>query len=526
MALLAAGPVRGEPLAHRSWQFHDPDWDHLQKAIPRAAAEGMNRIQLSHQIVMDAEELWEGSGHEKRLERVGQAIDLAHENGLKVDMWTHELSGLPKDRFREGDRGKPVLSPELWKWVEDKYEHLFKLVPALDGVVLTFAETDHKVYGDGVVSDLTPPQRVARLIEVMGDVCRQRDKLLIVRTFVYEPAEIAFLHEALSRIAADTPPDGHIIVMTKCVPHDWTPYYPFNPLLGEVAGLPQVVEIDLGQEFTGQSRILHGEVGYVKRVLDHARAKGVIGAVARVERGTNHALGTPNEVNLHAFGRLLHDGSLSEDALWREWVVGRYGQAAAPHVIRALRRTFDITNLTYFPLEYWIVNHSRVPDWGYAYGHITSRQNAKWIPSPKQLRARDELLRPTPDTLVRIAHEKDLAARLSELSLADLEKAAPHLADEDVRELRRYLELGRDNVEAFRRHNLAMFAVLCHQARAEAGDVSPEEIKAIAAGARDHIRSLREWADVMEQRYGPEIWPGNPGRLRGFANGAEKRLER
>ena len=175
LAVLVVVPVgdgaaaEGRALPHRSWQFHDPDWDYLQQAIPKAKAAGMNRIQLSHQIVMDAEQLWAGDGYERRLDLVRRAAGLAHENGLKVDMWTHELSGLPKDRFRDAATGEPKLTPELWQWVEEKYEHLFTLVPELDGVVLTFAETDHKVYRDGVVSDEPPPQRVARLIQVMAE---------------------------------------------------------------------------------------------------------------------------------------------------------------------------------------------------------------------------------------------------------------------------------------------------------------------------------------------------------------------
>jgi len=514
----------GLGLPHRSWQFHDPDWAYLQQAIPKARAAGMNRIQLSHQIVMDAERLWQDNGHERRLDLVRRAASLAHENGLKVDMWTHELSGLPKDRFRDAATGKPKLTPELWQWVEEKYEHLFTLVPELDGVVLTFAETDHKVYRDGVVSDDPPPKRVARLIRVMGEVCKRRGKLLIVRTFVYEPAEIGWLREALGMVAGQLGEGTHIMVMTKCVPHDWTPYYPFNPLLGDVAGLPQIVEIDLGQEFTGQSRLLHCEVDYVKRVLDYARAKGVVGAVARVERGDRHALGTPNEVNIHAFSRLLADGELTADTLWREWAVKRYGEKAAPHVIRALRRTFDITNLTFFPLEYWIVNHSRVPAWGYAYGHITSRQNVKWTPSPKQARERDELLRPTPDTLLRISHEKDRANKLLLKSIADLELARPHLSDKDYGGLKRYFDLAGDNVEVFREHNLAMFTVLLHRSRGQAADATRGERDAIRDRALEHINALRRWADRMEERYGKEVWPGNPERLRQFAREAERQL--
>lgn len=511
-------------LEHRSWQFQDADWDYLQRAIPQAAAAGMNRIQLSHNIVMDAEQLWEGDDAPGRLELVRNCVKLAKQHGLKVDMWTHELSGLPSGRFRGPTGGKPMLSPELWDWVAAKYDKLFGLVPDLDGLVLTFAETDHSVYKDAVISDLPRARRVARLIEVIADACKKHDKLLLVRTFVYEPAEIESIREALAEVAATAARTGNIVVMTKCVPHDWTPYYPFDPLLGNVSGLPQIVEIDLGQEFTGLSAILHCEVDYVRYVMDHARARGVIGGVARVERMEHHALGTPNEVNIHAFDRLLHEPALSADALWREWAVKRYGEKAATRVINALRPTFDITNLTYFPLEQWIVHHSLVPRWSYAHSHILSRNNAKWIPTPHQLAARDELLRPTAATLIKIDAEKEAARRLAESSLAELDRAKPDLADADYQQLERYLELGKANVEVFRAHNMTMFTFLHLQYRKSAGDTTADELAAIRTDVEKYLASLRQWADKMERIYGQDIFPGNPARLRSFAAEVEKRM--
>jgi len=523
-AVLAGAP--SAVLGHRSWQFQSADWGYLQKAIPLAKAAGMNRIQVSHDIVMDAEELWEGRGSAAKLELVRKAAALAHKRDLKVDMWTHELSGVPKGRFRDPSGKRVVLSPELWKWVEDKYERLFKLVPELDGLVLTFAETDYSVYSDRVVSNEDPAERVAHLIKVMADVCGRRGKLLIVRTFVYEPREIGFLHEALQAIAQQVGTSGGVIVMTKCVPHDWTPYYPFNPLLGNVSSLPQIVEIDLGEEFTGQSKLLHCEVDYIKCVMDYVREQDLAGAVARVERMDNHALGTPNEVNIHAFSRLTQDVKLSADALWREWTVKQYGPKAAPHMVRALRRTYEITNLTYFPLEYWIANHSQVPSWGYAVGHITSRQNAKWIPSPKQILARDELLAPTGDTLVKIDNEKDLARKFLEMSRKDLGVAYTEgLSNAEYDRLRGYFDLAEENIEIFRYHNLSLFSALRYRADVNRGGVRPPDLDAILQQTLTYVAKLRQQANRIESRFGPNVWPGTPARVRQFADEVEAQIK-
>lgn len=518
-AALLTAPCFPQALAHRSWQFQEPNWETLSADIPRAASMGMNRIQLSHRIVMDAEELWERRGHEERLALVRKCITLAHRHGLSVDMWTHEISGLPLE-FREGRRAR--LSPELWQWLDAKYEKLFSLVPDLDGLVLTFAETDFPIHKDAsVISELSPVQRFVKLMDILSSVCARHHKTLMVRTFVYEPHEIAWIGQALSEMAEHLQERGNVTVMTKCVPHDWHPYYPYNPLLGNVGGLPQVVEIDLGQEYTGRNRLLHYEVEYVKHALEHARSKGVVGAVARVERYAYRALGTPNEVNLHAFSRLLDDASPSPETLMREWLAARYGEAAAPHMPAVLRPTFQSTNMTLYTLGEWTSNHSELPSWDYAVGHVRDRAVALWVSSPGAELNRARLLHPDWETIAAVEEEKNLAARLIGMSRDSLERARPHLKDEDYAELRDYLAFADLNVELFRRHALALLTTLAAE---QAG--SDEERARFRMGAEEHLAQLRNFADRMEEEYGAGATPGNPARARAFAEEAEHRLKR
>jgi hypothetical protein len=513
-------------LEHRSWQLHDPDWNHLQKAIPMAAEEGMNRIQLSHNIVMDAEELWEKEGHEERLEVVRKAIALAHEHGLKVDMWTHEVSGVPEEYLAED--GRCVLNEDLWEWLGEKYEHLFDLVPELDGLVLTFSETDYAVYqNDKVISDEPEMKRIARMADAIYDVCLKRGKILMIRTFVHRPTELDWIGQAMQSIAESIEDQSQLVVMSKCVPHDWHPYFPYNPMLGNVGGMRQVVEIDLGQEYTGKSWILHGEVGYVRDVLEYARSKGVIGSVARVERKNLHALGTPNEVNIHAFSRLVRDPSLTTEQLWQEWTEGRYGAGAAQYLIPALKNTYDVTNIILYPQEQWINRHSELADWKYAYRHITDYKGysvKSWLNSQKYERMHRELLHPVPETFLRIRNEKELARQLSRDCLENLERARPYLSEEDYSELLHYFELADQNIEIFEHHTLAFYKSL-RLMDLEKVPGSEEEQEQLRREMKQHIGALRRLAGRMERLYSPHIAPGNPEKIMRFVRDIEKRLK-
>jgi hypothetical protein len=138
--------------------------------------------------------------------------------------------------------------------------------------------------------------------------------------------------------------------------------------------------------------------------------------------------------------------------------------------------------------------------------------------------ARDALLHPTPDTLLEVNREKDLAVDLLAQSMRDLEAARPDLAEDDYRQLRAYFELAADNIEIFRQHILAMLSLLLYEDRARAGDAPAEELAFLQGLTAGHIEALREWAQQMSRTWGDEIWPGNPARIRKFADEVETRL--
>lgn len=424
-------PTHAEPLAKRVWQLHDYDLSHIRRLIRMAAEQGINEIQLSHDIVMDAHQVLENP---KLARDISTICEDAHARGIKVSIWTHELQAVPEE-FRNADRRVNGDDPRLWTWLTDKYTRLFDTCPQIDGLVLTFHETQVSIYHDTKVSSTLPPaQRVARLIDTLAGVCKARGKELTVRSFCYEPHELQFIKEGFAAAKSD------FIVMSKCQPHDWQPYYPNNPLIGDVGGRPQIMEFDLGHEFLGQGDIPYIDVDYTKRRLDYGVSKGIIGAVARIERHKNHALDTPNWANVYVFSRLLQNHGLDAQQLLESYLAERYGKSVASDLARILNRTFEIVNKSFFALGFWATDHSRIPSYGYALSHLDWVGTDKWDPDPKWKATKKRLMSPDASLIRDVRREKTEAVLLCRRSLAELEMVRPMLSRSDYAELAAYLK--------------------------------------------------------------------------------------
>lgn len=419
--LLIAGcsVLEAKPLAMRVWQFQDYNMDHIKRLIEMAASQNVNRIQLSHEIVMDVEE---PLGNPQLVKDINTICGWAHAKNIKVDMWTHELNGVPRDLMKDGKVN--LDDPELWDFIAGKYDRFFKLCPDVDGLVLTMQETAQSIYHDDkVASSISPEKRVAKLIDDMATVCKRFGKDFFVRTFSYEPQELKYILGGLAECKSD------VIVMSKCVPHDWQPFYPYNPAIGSVGGKRQIVEFDLGHEFTGLSTIPYICIDYVKRHLDYDISKGVIGAVFRIERLKWRAVDTPNQAVIDVSTKLLLDPSADPHKLYKQWLAERYPKEAVPHLYSAFMRTPEIVEKGLFVLGFWVTNHSRLPSYDYALKSLYGRTTAKWDPSTKPT---EQLLHnPTRETLAKITTEKNEALKQADAAIKDIEKAKPYLDQKD-----------------------------------------------------------------------------------------------
>lgn len=505
MFISALTPIASGEFAVRGWLVHDPDLPYVKACLDRAGEFGINHIQLSHRIIHHGHEVLVD---ESRRAMVEEMAAYARSKGVKNYLWTHEMHRVPDSLMQDGK--VDLDNPATWEWLRDKYHQIFDAIPSTDGLILTFHETQYSVYHDSrCTSKLSPPERVAKLITELAAVCRERGKELYVRTFVYQPDELAWVVEGIHAC----PPD--VAVMSKCVPHDWQPLYPHNPAIGLFPERTHIVELDIAGEYYGQSIVPYCHPEYVQMRLRYARDKNLQGGVARIDRYSNHAFGTPNEVNIHAWSDFLTDPDRDAEAVWSAAVRKMYGPAHTADLVRMLKRTWPITLKTYLTLDfYFLNNHSRVASLSYAESHIRSHSIAKWNRDYAPVEA--ELLNPTPDTLRRALVEKVEAIELAEKNLADLARIRAGLPKAVGDTLQHHLMKSYRCAVLWRGLTEAYFTLKLYQQSGDAAD---------RAHCLSALAYLEQHADQLEAEVGPDAEYESAALTRSFLQDVRNALE-
>ncbi len=511
-ALAGGSSLPAEPLvARRAWQFHTMNLPYVLAGLKLAPSYDINTVVFSHEMIGYASELFNGSERGAQLVRL---TDAAHAEKLKVWIWVREFENVPPRFLSNGivqmDR------PGFWDWVAGRYSELFTAYPTFDGLMLTFEESPYQIFNPArVASSLSMADRFARVIDTIDAVCRRFQKEFVVRSFLYEPQQMEWFKEGYAKT------DKHVMVQTKCEPHDWDPFYPDDAMIGAFPGRKQIIEFDGSSEYTGKNRIPYTQPEYFERRWRYDLARpGVAGYNIRVDHDGYDALHTPNEINIYAMWRFTQDPHVTGADVWKEWTVKRYGKAAAPEIEQALRPTFDIVNESFFALQFWITNHSRLPSFRYADEHLHSRTMAKWYPGEaKYQELEDRLARPDPELLERILAEKDDAIARAHGALLHLRNAKAQLTPEQYDDLYWRLSLAERTAIVWKLHAEALFGYKALASDHRAPGLADRVERALAA--------LKAEAGISEAD--PQIGaapPASAAEIREFVADLEARMSK
>ena len=484
---LLAGPCASSPgLPVRGWLIHTPDKAYINRVLKAAPSYGINHLDMSHNFVDNIDEILERPG---LAELVEQTALRARKLGIKSYVWSHELNTRNRDI---------VLNPgtpdgkAFWESRKNAYRQALKRCPSLSGVVLMFGSCPTEVWDrritDPYWNGLTWPARVRFVTGVVQSVVsKEMGRSLWVRDFIHSPVQLQALVDGLRNFPG-------ITVYSKSEPQDFQLFYPHSFSIGAYGRTPQVFELDINGEYWGQSAIPVSLVKYLRYRIGYGVRKGISGAVARIDTYENRALGTPSEINLYAFSRLMENPSLSEQAIYDGWLLKRYGlhpkSTAAVKLQRILARTLDVVRTTYYTQGFWAPkSQSSMPDsMGDIQGSLLGKSTAIWDTAARPTQER--LSHPDSKTVAKILAEKSVGIELADKNCRELASLKSSLKPADYQDLNRRLALTSQIARLYRSISFAYWnARLVQEGRA------PDGWKEILTSAGDN---LIRWAYDIE----------------------------
>lgn len=376
------------------WPFTVIGWDlerfdplYVIERIREAGNHGINTIALSHDIVMNAQEILYDWHRYKYLKRF---CDEAHSQGIRVYFWNHQINNPPEDLISINEDGSAVLNfdhPKLWHWLYMVYQKVVDKVPNFDGIILTLTESEWQIHRGledprfyqrrrRVLSNLGPDERMAKVINTIRDSLAERGKGLLVRDFLRSPREMEFFVEALESVPND------VGVYTKCVPNDWQYKYPPHPLLGRFPNRIQVMEMDLYNETGGNLNSILLAPDYYKKQILLAKELGLAGIIPRLDDTYRTNKGTAREFNTFVYNKLIHDPNIDVEPLWMEFFEPYYGNEQAVEIaVDCLKKTFDLVCANVYTLGFW--TGYRAPRIKYTDSHLKNHSTVLWSDDPK-----------------------------------------------------------------------------------------------------------------------------------------------
>jgi alpha-glucuronidase len=226
------------------------------------------------------------------------------------------------------------LDPEVIQWWNDKVKEIYTMIPDFGGFLV-------KANSEGQPGPQNFGRTHADGANMMADALNPFGGIVMWRAFVYETSGRDRAKQAYSEFI---PLDGqfrdNVIIQIKNGPVDFQPREPFSPLFGAMKKTSVMPELQITQEYLGQSNQLVFLSAMWEEFLKsdtHQERSGItiarctdgsvfpqkytaIAGVANIGRDINWCGHHFAQANWYAFGRLAWNNRLASEKIADEWI--------------------------------------------------------------------------------------------------------------------------------------------------------------------------------------------------------------
>ena len=258
------------------------------------------------------------------LKQVRQIADLLRPYGIRVFLSINFATPMALGETTTAD----PLDASVARWWQRKAQEIYKLIPDFGGFLVKANSEGQPGPGDYHRSHADGANMLAdALASASPNTQHPSPGLVIWRCFVYG-ANHKGEDRVKQAVSEFKPLDGqfrpNVILQTKNGPLDFQPREPYSPVFDQIKQTPNMVELQITQEYLGQSRHLVYLAPMWKEFFQHLSPNthhlhGISG-VANIGLDRNWCGHHFSQANWYAFGRLAWNPDLSSEAIAQEWL--------------------------------------------------------------------------------------------------------------------------------------------------------------------------------------------------------------
>ena len=253
------------------------------------------------------------------LNKVKAIADLLRPWGIKVYLSVNFGSPKALGATKTAD----PLNPQVRRWWQRKAQEIYKLIPDFGGFLV-------KANSEGQPGPFDYGRSHADGANMLADALKPFGGIVMWRSFVYG-AKHKGEDRVMQAVSEFAELDGqfrdNVILQSKNGPLDFQPREPYAPIFDQMKHTPQMAELQITQEYLGQSDHLVYLAPMWKEFFTFVAPsllQGVAG-VANIGLDANWCGHHFAQANWYAFGRLAWNPNLSSKQIADEWLAQTFG---------------------------------------------------------------------------------------------------------------------------------------------------------------------------------------------------------
>ena len=214
------------------------------------------------------------------------------------------------------------LNKKVQQWWKKKAKEIYAAIPDFGGFLV-------KANSEGQPGPGDYHRTHAEGANMLADAVKPYGGIIMWRSFVYGANHKGEdrVKQAVSEFKGmDGKFRDNVILQSKNGPLDFQPREPYAPIFDNIKQTPQIAELQITQEYLGQSKHLTYLAPMWKEFFDFVNPNKLVGisGVANIGDDANWCGHPFSQANWYAFGRLAWNPSLSAEEIAHEWLVQTY----------------------------------------------------------------------------------------------------------------------------------------------------------------------------------------------------------